>query len=176
MPASLSPHARRRSLQTDRRGASSLGGLALASYAAAMALLARSLAVGVARRPWLLSQARGIARLGTDDPRMSRAVVHNGLVYTSGQTAADAGDAEAQTIECLRKIDELLASAGTDKSRALMATIWLKDIGRDFKAMNKVWCDWVDPEQKPVRATTQAEMARESILVEIQITAATYDD
>ena len=39
--------------------------------------------------------------------------------------------------------------------------------------MNEVWCEWVDPENKPARATVQAEMARPAILVEIQVTAAT---
>ena len=28
------------------------------------------------------------------------------------------------------------------------ARIWLKDISRDFKAMNAVWNAWVDPENK----------------------------
>jgi len=39
--------------------------------------------------------------------------------------------------------------------------------------MNEVWNAWVDAENKPVRATVQAEMARPSILVEIQVEAAT---
>ena len=34
-------------------------------------------------------------------------------------------------------------------------TVWLKDIARDFKAMNGVWNAWVDQESKPVRATVQ---------------------
>ena len=51
-------------------------------------------------------------------------------------------------------------------------TVWVKDIERDFKAMNQVWCAWVDPDSKPVRATTQALMARPNILVEVQCTAA----
>jgi len=59
---------------------------------------------------------------------------------------------------------------------ALQATIWLKDIAADFKSMNAVWNAWVDPDNKPVRATVQAEMARASILVEIQVTAAAGDD
>ena len=104
---------------------------------------------------------------------MSKIVVHRGVVYTSGQTAADAGETiELQTKACLEKVDELLQLAGTDKSRALQATIWLKDITSDFKRMNQVWNAWVDPQDKPVRATVQAEMARPSILVEIQVTAA----
>lgn len=126
--------------------------------------------------PQTSKEARGlssISRLGTDDPRMSKLVLHNGVVYMSGQTAADGGGSiSAQTKVVLSKIDELLAEAKTDKSRLLSATIWLKDINRDFKDMNSVWNDWLDAGNKPVRATVQAEMARPSILVEIQVTAA----
>ena len=38
--------------------------------------------------------------------------------------------------------------------------------------MNEVWNAWVDPENKPVRATVEAAMARDILLVEIQVTAA----
>ena len=98
---------------------------------------------------------------------------HAGVVYTSGQTAGDAGDdIRSQTQATLDKVDALLKEAGTSKSHALSATIWLKDINRDFKGMNEVWNAWVDPENKPVRATVEAAMAREILLVEIQVTAA----
>ena len=70
------------------------------------------------------------------------------------------------------QVDALLKEAGTSKSHALSATIWLKDINRDFKGMNEVWNAWVDPENKPVRATVEAAMARPVLLVEIQVTAA----
>ena len=104
---------------------------------------------------------------------MSKIVVHNGTVYTSGQTAADAGSSiEEQTRACLDKVDALLEQAGTNKSHALQATIWVKDIAADFKGMNGIWNAWVDPSNKPVRATVQADMARPAILVEIQVTAA----
>ena len=63
-------------------------------------------------------------------------------------------------------------TAGTDKSRLLTAMIWLKNIDEDFAAMNGVWNAWVDPDNKPVRACVEANMARPSILVEIQCTAA----
>ena len=114
-----------------------------------------------------------VVRLQTEDPRMSKIVIHNGVVYTSGQTAGDAGDdIKLQTQATLDKVDALLKEAGTSKSHALSATIWLKDINRDFAAMNEVWNAWVDPENKPVRATVEAAMAREILLVEIQVTAA----
>jgi enamine deaminase RidA (YjgF/YER057c/UK114 family) len=72
----------------------------------------------------------------------------------------------------LANIDRRLASAGTDKSKLLTCQIWLKDIKKDFKTMNSVWSAWVDPDNKPVRATVEANLALECILVEIQVTAA----
>lgn len=119
----------------------------------------------------------GIARVGTTDPRMSVAVVHerSGLVFVSGQTAASEDGIGAQTRAVLAKVDAALASAGTDKSRLLQAQIWLKDIDADFKTMNAEWNAWVDHENKPVRATVQAPMAREAILVEVMVVAATKD-
>ena len=111
-------------------------------------------------------------RLGTDDPRMSKIVVHNGVVYISGQTDATATDIGGQTANVLKKVDDLLAQAGTSKSNLLTASIWLKDIGRDFKEMNAAWNAWVDPDNKPVRATVEANLAREQLLVEVQVTAA----
>ena len=95
-------------------------------------------------------------------------------IYLSGVTAAtgEAGeDATQQTQNVLKKIDERLALAGTDKSHLLHCTIWLKDINADFKAMNAVWNAWIDPENKPARATVESPMARPAILVEIQAIA-----
>lgn len=69
----------------------------------------------------------------------------------------------------LSKIDNLLAAAGTDKSKLLSAQIWVKDISTHFKPMNKVWCEWLDPSAKPVRATVEANLALPSLLVEIQV-------
>ena len=133
---------------------------------------ARRVAVTARRATSTVGDNR-VVRLQTEDPRMSKIVIHNGVVYTSGQTAGDAGDdIRSQTQATLDKVDALLKEAGTSKSRALSATIWLKDINRDFAAMNEVWNAWVDPENKPVRATVEAAMAREILLVEIQVTAA----
>lgn len=75
----------------------------------------------------------------------------------------------------MSKIDDLLVQAGTDKTQLLTAQIWLKDIEKDFAPMNAVWSEWLDASHKPVRATVEAPMARPSILVEIQVTAASCD-
>lgn len=107
---------------------------------------------------------------------MSKVVVHNGVVYMSGQTDTTSTDITGQTQNVLAKIDDLLAQAGTSKSNLLTANIWLKDIEGDFKEMNVSWSDWLDPENKPVRATVQSPMARPQILVEIQVSAIVGDD
>lgn len=99
-------------------------------------------------------------------------MVHNGIVHISGQTDATANSIEDQTKNVLAKIDSLLMEAGTSKSNLLTSSIWLKDIERDFKGMNLVWNKWLDPDNKPVRATVEAKMARPVLLIEVQVTAA----
>ena len=104
---------------------------------------------------------------------MSQAVVHGGLAYTAGQVALRApGQSVAeQTKDILAKIDELLAAAGTDKSKALTATIWLSDIST-FAEMNAIWDAWVAPGSTPARACVGARLAAPQFTVEIQVTAA----
>ena len=119
-----------------------------------------------------MTTSTSIQRIGTDDPRMSRAIIHNGIVYISGQTDATSNNIKGQTLNTLQKVDDLLKDAGTSKSNLLTASIWLKDIKRDFKDMNEVWNGWLDPNNKPVRATVEANLARDVLLVEVQVTAA----
>lgn len=105
-------------------------------------------------------------------PRMSEAVVHNGVVYLAGQVSTGgAMDIGGQTREVLAAIDEVLARAGTDKSRVLRAQIFLTDMA-DFPGLNAVWDQWVVPGQTPARATVQAALAKPQWKVEIVITAA----
>ena len=47
-------------------------------------------------------------------------------------------DIEGQTKEILAQIDKHLAAAGTGKYNLLIYQIWLKDINKDFKTMNKL--------------------------------------
>ncbi len=83
-----------------------------------------------------------ITRLGAG-PRMSQAVIHNGLVYSAGQVGQGA-DITAQTRDVLANVDKWLAEAGTDKSKILSATVWIKDMA-EFGEMNAVWDAWIDP-------------------------------
>lgn len=104
-------------------------------------------------------------------PRMSQAVIHNGTVYLAGQVGEPSGDVSEQTRQVLAKIDRLLTEAGTDKTRILSATIWLKDMG-DFAKMNAVWDGWVPAGHTPARATGESALATPDYLVEIIVVAA----
>jgi len=42
----------------------------------------------------------------------------------------------------------------------------------DFAEMNEIWVDWIDPENKPVRACVEASMATPDILFEVMVIAA----
>lgn len=103
--------------------------------------------------------------------RMSRAVVHNNTIYLCGQTHAEGGVKE-QTTEILAKIEDLLNKYGSDKKHMLSVTIYLRDI-KDFAEMNSVWDAWVEKGFEPARACVEARMARETLLVEMSVTAAT---
>lgn len=106
-------------------------------------------------------------------PRMSQAVVHGDTIYLAG-TVADkmAGKSVAeQTKEILSIIDEVLAKAGSDKTKILSATIWLTDI-KTFAEMNSVWDLWVAKGHTPARATVEAKLAATPYNVEIACIAA----
>ncbi len=107
--------------------------------------------------------------------RMSQIVVHQGLVYLSGQVHPDFLTAcppvEEQTSQVLARIDELLAEAGTDRSKLLTAQIWLADVA-EFDRMNAVWERWIDPDNPPARATCGVTLGHPNVRVEITVSAA----
>jgi enamine deaminase RidA (YjgF/YER057c/UK114 family) len=104
--------------------------------------------------------------------RLAAAVVHNGLVYLSGQVPEDGtSDITGQTEQVLAIIERLLAEAGSDKSKLLWAQIFLPDM-KDFAAMNAVWEKWIAPGAPPARATIEAKLANPTYKVEIMCTAA----
>ena len=104
--------------------------------------------------------------------RLSEATVPHGTIYLAGQVADDANeDIGGQTRQVLASIDRLLAAAGSDKTRILMAQIFLADMA-DFAGMNSVWDSWVPAGHTPARATVQAALAAPEWKIEIVVTAA----
>ncbi|ARU90384.1 RidA family protein [Pseudomonas sp. M30-35] len=113
-----------------------------------------------------------LQRLRTET-RYSEIVIHNGTVYLAGQLADDySGDIVEQTRQTLANIDLMLSEAGTDKSRILSVTIYLKNMARDYAGLNQVWDAWVAPGTAPARAAVEANMYTPEVLVEMTVIAA----
>ncbi|PYN41117.1 MAG: hypothetical protein DME00_32620 [Candidatus Rokuibacteriota bacterium] len=120
-------------------------------------------------------EIRTITEENRGQPIISQAVVHGNVAYFAGVTPDPiVGDIKAQTAQVLRRVDELLKLAGTDKSRLLSAQVWIADM-RLFEDHNAVWNQWVDPANAPVRTCLTTEFWRPGMLVEVMVIAALPD-
>src|SRR5215813_8190763 len=117
-------------------------------------------------------EIRQISDDNRDQPIISQAVVHGNVAYFAGITPNPiVGDIKTQTAQVLRRVDELLNLAGTDKSKLLSAQVWIADM-RLFEDHNSVWNDWVDPANPPARACLTTDFWRPGMLVEVMVVAA----
>ena len=118
-----------------------------------------------------------IGRNPATDPSRSRGSqisVHNGTVYfaaTPDRPFDPGASASEQTRQMLKRVDERLALAGSDKSMILAAHVMISDM-RHFAEMNGVWDEWVDQQSPPVRACGACDLGNTDMKVEIIITAA----
>ena len=106
---------------------------------------------------------------------MSQVLVHQDAVYLAGRFADAApveNDLGIQAGNTLAAIEQVLAEAGSDKTRLLSATIYLKNIHADLEEMDRIWSQWLPEGVTPVRAALQAEQVKPDILVEIAMVAA----
>jgi enamine deaminase RidA (YjgF/YER057c/UK114 family) len=104
-------------------------------------------------------------------PTRSRAVVHDGLVFTVA-VAPDpvTPSLYEQSKKALARIDESLALCGTDKRKILSAIVYIADMKQKGE-MNRAWDEWVDSKNPPMRACLGVELEPPHI-VEIVVTAA----
>ena len=101
--------------------------------------------------------------------RMSQIVIHNQTIYLSGQVGNGEDDIKAQTLTCLEKVEKLLQEVGSDKSKLLSATVWLKSMS-DFAAMNEVYKKYYQTEC-PARSAFAVKSLPMGALVEIETIA-----
>jgi 2-iminobutanoate/2-iminopropanoate deaminase len=107
----------------------------------------------------------------------SQAVIHNGLVFLSGQIPIDPatnqlieGDIATQTSRVLDNIKAVLEASGSSLDRVLKTTVFLKDMG-NFPAMNEVYARYFG-EKAPARSTVEAARLPRNVDVEIDAIAA----
>lgn len=106
------------------------------------------------------------------EKRFSEIAIAGNLVHLAGQLASDTNlDITGQTQQTLDIIDRFLADAGTDKRHILSVMIFLKDIERDYAAMNAVWDAWCADMQALPRTCVEAKMYNPDVLVEMTVTA-----
>ena len=106
------------------------------------------------------------------EKRLSDMAIYNGVAYLAGQIPEDPSlDMVGQTEQVLSIIDGLLEQAGTNKSRILMAQIFVANMA-EFDGMNQAWDAWVADGNAPPRATVEARLANPDFKVEIVVTAA----
>ena len=103
---------------------------------------------------------------------LSQATIYNSVVNICGLTADNLSlNAKGQTEQILAKIDDRLASCGTDKSKLLMATIYLTNMD-DKSGMNEAWTAWLGDLERPARACVGTALGSADTLVEIVVSAA----
>jgi reactive intermediate/imine deaminase len=99
------------------------------------------------------------------------------LVCVAGQVSQDKdgrivakGDVRQQTRVAIERIREVLAEAGMTLADVMATTVYLKHL-TDFQAMNEAYRELFKGDF-PARATVQANLADEELLVEITAIAA----
>src|SRR5262245_59049646 len=107
----------------------------------------------------------------------SQAVVHNGLVFVSGQLSIDPqtgekrlGSIEEQTEQALTNVHEILKAAGSDWDRVLKMTVFVADINL-WEAVNSVYIRILG-EHRPARAVIPTGPLHFGFLIEIEAVAA----
>src|SRR5690554_4078225 len=96
-----------------------------------------------------------------------RAVEVGDTIYLSGLTADDRSQGMGgQTRQVLAKVDELLTELGSGRSKVVMATAYITDMGAK-EEMNEAWVEFFAPGELPSRATIGVADLGEGILIEV---------
>ena len=105
----------------------------------------------------------------------SQAIVHGGIVYTSGQIAInpETGNVEAETIETqteqvCKNIKELLTASGSGIDKVVKTTCFLKNM-EDFAAFNAVYEKYFV--SKPARSCVAVKQLPKNVLCEVEVIA-----
>jgi len=107
----------------------------------------------------------------------SQAIIAAPFVFTSGQMPVDpktnelvGGDITNQAKQVFENIKAILAEAGTDLSKVVKATVFLKNMD-DFAAVNKVYASYFTEGILPARSAVQVAKLPKDVAVEIEMIA-----
>lgn len=105
----------------------------------------------------------------------SQAIVHAGVLYTSGQIAinpesgnVEANDIEGQTHQICKNLGEVLIQAGTSFENVIKTTCFLADMN-DFAKFNEVYGQYFV--SKPARSCVAVKALPKGVLAEVEVIA-----
>jgi reactive intermediate/imine deaminase len=112
----------------------------------------------------------------------SQAVIHQGLVYVSGQIPLDPstgevveGEIEAQATRVFANLRAVLEAAGSDIERVLRTSIYLTDLSL-FPRVNAVYERQFTGDPKPARSTIGVASLPLGVQIEVDAVATTDTD
>ena len=88
------------------------------------------------------------------DPGRSQIVESNGIIQLIGASADKTLGMKGQTEKALARIDDLLASVGSQKSKIMSIVVYIDDMSK-WQEMHDAWMAWVDPKNCPSRICVQ---------------------
>ena len=107
----------------------------------------------------------------------SQAIVHNNLVYVSGQLPVDPesgekriGSIEEQTEQALKNLSEILKAAGSNLNQVMKTTVYISDIEL-WDRVNAVYSRFFG-EHRPARAVVPTRNLHFGFQIEIEAIAA----
>jgi 2-iminobutanoate/2-iminopropanoate deaminase len=107
----------------------------------------------------------------------SQAVIHDNIVYVSGQLPIIpetgekcTGSVEEQTTQALNNLSEILKAANSDLTRVIKTTVYVTDIGL-WDRVNAVYADFFG-DHYPARAVVPTRNLHFGFLIEIEAVAA----
>lgn len=107
----------------------------------------------------------------------NQAVIHNGILYMSGQIAIDPAtghlvhdNIQTETHQVMRNLQAVLEAAGTNFNNAIKTTIFLSDMGH-FTEVNEVYGGFFDGHY-PARETVAVKGLPKGVNVEISMLVA----
>lgn len=106
----------------------------------------------------------------------SQAVIHNNVMYASGQIAINPkngelinNDVKKELVQILDNIDSLLEAANIKRNHILKCSIFLKNMN-DFDAVNELYAEYFDT-PFPARETIEVARLPKDVNIEISFVA-----
>ncbi|EAS31407.3 endoribonuclease L-PSP [Coccidioides immitis RS] len=110
-------------------------------------------------------------------PVLSQGIIHNGIVYCSGQVGIDPasnqmveGTVQDRTAQIFRNLSAVLEKAGSSLEKVIKVNVFLANMD-DFSAMNEIYSQFLNQEPKPVRTCVAVKSLPLGTDVEIECSA-----